>query len=209
MFETLKKVLHRPGPEPPMEVMEWRKPHTPDWHRLEQFQTQRIFIPDEVKTGGIHHSFLEGAKVINPSCYTHDDMTFWKKDLGGNSFPIPLPGDFRPEGFVRWPVEPAPIQGELWLVSPNHIYSLDIHKGNTVRFSRERVQIKYPYRGVRNIGPNPKITKHCFELIEAWMYLGNAEYWRNQIGGIFTSQMDLYEHDVPRDWMRKFYKFDV
>lgn len=194
--------------EPELQPFDWRKPHTPDWWRLEQFETQLVFIPDEVKTNGKYHDFIEDeGLMINPSCYTHEMMTFWLKDLGESSYPIPLPGDFRPEGFVRWPIEAAPIQGELWLLNPNQIYSLDIHKGNTVRFNRERVLIKYPYRGVRNVGPNPKITPHCFKLVTAWMYKGLTHYWADQVGGIFTSQMDLHEHDVPRDWIRKFYKF--
>jgi len=190
---------------------------TPDIWKLEQYMRQLIFVPDDMKSGGRLNRLLTETSwtptPLHPTCYTHDDYTFWKKDLGDASYPVVLPKDYRPSGYIRKDVIPAAIKGELWAIRPSGFLALDKQRQNGVQFRRERVMIKYPWRelGWSKTQPVPKISHlEYFTTVTAWMYIGVPEYWDNQIGGIFqTSQMDVFEHDVPKDWVNKFYKFDI
>ncbi len=216
MLKALKNFLHPPQQEDIDPIVEWahQNEHTPDMWKLEQYIRQLIFVPCDMKEGGNNHSLI--AEAINgPSykdAYTADEYTFWKKDLGGYSFPIVLPKDYRPDGFTIVPVESAPIKGELYFIRPPQFKVLDNHKNRGLQFTRERVGIRIPYRTV-SYGPKrplPVISNHnYFATVQAWMYIGVKEYWHDMIGGIFKSQMDLYVHDQPRVWIKKYYKFET
>jgi hypothetical protein len=196
-------------------AIEWahQNESTPDMWKLEQFIRQAIFVPCDMKKGGVNHHLIEEAinGPVYEDTYTADEYTFWKKDLGGHSFPIVLPKDYRPDAHTIVPVESAPIKGELYYIRPTQFAKLDTHRG-TGRFFRERVKIRIPYRTV-SYGPKkvlPEISNHSyFTTITAWMYMGVQQYWDPMIGGIFKSQMDLYEHDQPRVWIKQYYKFET
>jgi hypothetical protein len=219
MFNALKKLFN--GPEPiHEEAIEWAHQNelTPDLWRLEQFVRQRIFVPCDMKRGGKNHEIIESA-VNGPiflDVYTARDYTLWKKDLGSHSFPVALPGDYKPDAFTIVPVEAAPIKGELYHINPLQFVKLDKLRHPSM-FYRERVPIRIPYRTVKyrfggegTTDKFPTISNHnYFVTVDAWMYFGIEEYWDPMIGGIFKSQMDLYEHDQPRQWMKHFYKFET
>lgn len=216
MFKALRKHFSEiKAAELDAEAAEWAAQcdQTPDNWRLEQFIRQLIFVPDDMKKGGKNHDLIEEAinGPVHLDVYTADQYTFWLKDLGGHSFPVVLPGSYRPDAYTIVPVEAAPIKGELYFIRPSQFILLDKHKQNGVQFRRERVSIRIPYRTVK-YGPHdvlPKISQHMFVTTPAWMYVGVTEYWDPMIGGVFKGQMDLYEHDTKRVWMEKYYKFDV
>lgn len=217
MLSAVRKVFDRFQPVPAATNDFLRQTElTPDIWQLEQFQYLRIFVPCDMMTGKINNNLVKDAskdgKPLHPTCYTHNDYTFWKKDLGEHSYGVPLPASYRPTGFVRWPVEGARIRGELWGIRPNQFIVLDRLRQHGRMFVRRRVPITLPYRTVSYDDTRrlPNISDHkYFQTVDAWMYFGIPEYWDPQIGGIFAkAQLELHEHDQRRLWMNKFYKWE-
>lgn len=219
MLTSMVKKLFGSDDQLDYEAIEWAlQCHmTPDNWKLEQYIRQLVFVPCDMKKGGNNHHLIKDF-INGPSyedAYTSKEYTFWKKDLGGHSFPIVLPGDYRPDSFLGppemvEPIESAPIKGELYFIPGSHVKELDKHRVNGVQFTRDRVNIRIPYRTVafNKERPLPVISDHqFFSTVQAWMYVGVKDYWNPQIGGIFKSQMDLYEHDKPRVWIKRFYQF--
>lgn len=213
MLTAVKKWFGKDGPD--YEAIEWANQCilTPDNWKLEQYVRQLIFLPCDMKKGHRNHGLIEDHinGPVYEDVYTAQEYTFWKKDLGEASFPVVLPGDYRPDAFTPYEVEAAPIKGELYFIPGHHMKELDKHRLNGVQFVRDRVNIRIPYRTVsfNKERPLPVISDHkYFNTVPAWMYMGVKDYWDPQIGGIFQSQMDLYEHDNPRVWIKKYYKFE-
>lgn len=184
---------------------------TPDIWKLEQFERQFLFVVgDQIERNLAQEaSFVPIPKY--PVCYSHESVTLWKKDLGVRSYPIVLPKSYRPTGFTRYPIEPAPVVGELWSILPNQFILLDKHKQNGIQFRRERVDVQFPYHevGWSKERPLHKISRQYFVTKPAWMYIGIPEYWDTQIGGIFASaQIEITEHPVPRTRNNKYYRFE-
>lgn len=226
MLTRLKRIFSPEEAVPEEAAIEWAHQNelTPDFWRLEQYIRQWLFVPDDMKRGGVNHHLIEEAinGPIETDVYTAHPYTMWKKDLGTQSYPIVLPADYVPSGRTIVPVEPAPIKGELYGIRPSAFISLDKHKLNGLQFFRTRVDVRVSYRTVRYermtidpetllpVGsrrPLPIISEHGFVQFPAWMYQGFPDYWDPQLNGIFRSQMDLYEHDRPRVWIKKYYCF--
>lgn len=187
-----------------------------DYCKLEQYMFQLVFVADEMMKGKKHHSFISEyahhPEPLHPSVYTSSPFHFFFKDLGhGHSYPFALPSDFKPDGWLRGREDPGRIRGELWAVRPRAFISLDIHKQVGVQFRRERIRITYPTTPIAwsNGRPLPKILPDVVKTIEAWMYIGIPEYWKDQIGGIFQNQMQRYEHLPKKIWIDQFYKNDL
>lgn len=215
MLQALKELVWPSGPSVPAELPDWHWTH--DQWKLEQYHTQLLFVPDNMKVGGKYHNVLKelvpGEEPRNPSCYTHAKFLAFKQDLGEFSNAVIIAGDFKPSGFITngSAPDPAVVQGELYSVEASKLYLLDKHKRNGVQFVRQRVKITYPWRYVSWGKENkmPKISPHCFITIVAWMYVGVPTYWDSRIGGVFAKPLPLFEHEPPRPWIGEFYRFDV
>lgn len=202
------------------EATEPVEPEHPDWHWtndqwvLEQYLTQLLFVPDAMKEGGKFHEDLLARtydeKCHNPSCYTDKQFHAYKRDMQEHSDAIILPGDFKASNFVFNPPEASRIQGELYSVKAGELYLLDKLRLNGVQFIRQRVKIMYPFRYVTysKKNPNPEISPHGFKTCVAWMYVGLPSYWDPLIGGVLCKPLNLFEHDPPRLWIGKYFRFD-
>jgi len=218
MLQALKQLLpwRRSTPEV-QEPVDWAWTH--DTHIIEQYATQLLFVPDNMKKGFTNHVVLEeyliGDEPHNDKVYTHNKFLAYRQDLGPTrSNAIIMPGDYVPSGFVTKGTAPNPakIQGELYSVNSFKMYLLDKYKQNGVQFSRQRVRVTYPFRYVSKKTGScvpPTISPHGFKTIAAWMYVGIPSYWDNRIGGVFAQPLTLHEHDPPRAWIGEFYRFDV
>jgi len=219
MFENARKFFHLSTAEViNPEAEKWHRQYrrTPDLWYLNQHARQLVFIADDFKRGHRRHELIEGQEPIHPSCYTADSFTCYKKDLGVHSFPLPFEKhiDFQIHGWYK--PELARIQGELYALPSHFLWKvLDIEKENGLQFNRTRVSITVPWREVKyNIDPNvwvskiPTISRDYIRTIRAWMYIARPEYWDDYVGvALGTRAVDLYEHDTPKDWIKKYYKF--
>lgn len=194
---------------------------TPDIHDLERSETQRVFIYNEMKSGHRASVMLPDPYVVHDAtCYT--DAFFWlyKKRLGLASRAIALDESgtwFRPD----WDqVYGARIQGELCIIKSSHIPILDEFHKNTVEFTRKRVKILRPWRNiVRAKDGYPLNGEHLESLkakgivhsmrgcgtMDAWIYLGNKEYWSEQLSRMFTPTK-LYT-SPNEGWLKEYYSF--
>lgn len=213
MFNTVKKLLGLGKQEAhPLSI-----PDVPaDYWKLEQFHFCPLFVCDELMSKGKHHAFVSefahNPEPVHPSVYTSQKFHFFYKDLGhGHSYPYALPEDFKPDAWLRAEQPAARIKGELWMVKPEAFISLDIHKQVGVQFNRKRIRITYPTTPIAwsEGRPIPRILPDEVKTVEAWSYIGIPEYWRDQIGGIFQNQMQLYEHLPKKIWIEQFYKNDL
>lgn len=181
---------------------------SPDIWKLEQYETQRIFVADS-SLDGLLREATDIAEPIYQSCYTFMPYTLWRKDLGkDHTYSVILPGTYRPTGFVRWPVESFPVHGRVWDINPKQFILLDKARQNGLQFRRERIPISYPLVGVRwnRKAPIPKAVDHHI-IFDAWAYIGIPEYWDTQIGGVFArSQLEVI--DAPARLHKRFYKFE-
>jgi hypothetical protein len=217
MLQRLKQLFTSPQEATAKSVVDWANQNelTPDIWQLEQFEWQLIFVPypfemDFESKEKMIESVRQGQPV-HPSCYTHHPYHMFVKDLGRHSYPIPLPKEFEPSNFLRWPVEAARMKGQLWAIRPQLFISLDKAKQNGVQFRRSRVKITLPWREVKydKSSPLPHITDDYIVTKSAWMYEGVPDYWRDQIGGIFTScQVEHRSFVNPKQWIDKFYSFE-
>jgi hypothetical protein len=121
--------------------------------------------------------------------YTRAKFVSYVKELGKESFPIHLPEN---QGHRKSfnPKEPpaCSVRGELWFVSPEILAErLDNHRLNGVEFSRQIVEIKFPYRTPyvstdRDMGLKCVMyTNELTYMLRAWMYVGIEEYWDTQL----------------------------
>lgn len=219
MLQRLKQIF-TPTQEAatnPVAVHDWahQNQHTPDIWQLEQFEWQHIFVPYPFQMDfGSEKEMLETVRLgrpTHPTCYTHNEFNFFIKDLGSASYPIPMPKEYEPSAFLRWPVIPARIKGTMWSIPPSLFISLDKSKQNGVQFGRQRIKITLPWREVKydNKSPLPFITEDYLVTKTAWMYIGRPDYWNDQIGGIFQScQVEHKEFLTPKKWIDRFYEFE-
>src|SRR5579872_1423786 len=208
MLKLARKLMGRvPEQAPAVDLI--RPDITPDMWRLGQYKWQHLFVmgDENERDLAVEASFTQLPE--HPTCYTEAPFTLWKKDLGKESYPIPLPETYRPTGYVRWPVEPARIRGELWKIHPEQFILLDSHKQNGIQFRRQRIKIILPAAEVAWRGKNGYPTLgdfHVRAIIPAWAYLGIEDYWDAQIGGVFAgAQLELREGN--RKYAKQFYQF--
>lgn len=216
MFQAVTKLFSKEAVVLP-EAAEWLKQcqFTPDIWQLEQFQWKLFFVPDDLKTGMKNHGLIEdaiyGSAPLHPTCFTSQKFTFWKKDLGKESFPIPMTYDYEPSNWLRVRPVPARIKGELYAIRGNRFILLDNHRQNGLQFRRVLTDILLPYREVSysKAQPNPSISDDRIYTIPAQMYIGIPEYWDDMIGDLFTiREVPQFEFETPKKWIDCYYKFE-
>lgn len=215
MFTALKRFI-TPNSLMDIPTVDLGGDFTPDWWKLEQFERQLLFVDGTLMSGQANDfmvkEFSHVPMPIHPTVYTHADYTFWMKDLGRQSFPVMLPENYRPTGFVRWPIEPLRVRGELWAIRPQAFKKyIDEHMQNGVRYTRVRIKITLPYReiGWSKDKPLVKLSEYKTAVREAWAYVGIPEYWDPLIGGVFSgSQVLPRELDDHRPYVNQFYRFE-
>lgn len=213
MFQAMKDYFKSEEPA----AVEWHQQcsMTPDIWKIEQSMYQLIFIPDDMMRGQPNNHLIadagrDGETPVHPACFTLERFTFWKKDLGVNSFAIPMEKSFEPSGYLRVKATPAKIKGQLYAILSPRIKKLDIHRQNGVQFTRKRQMISLPYRQVRfnKERPLPNLSEEYLISVEAWMYVGIPAYWDDLIGDMFqVRECSKFELDTPKFWMEEYYKF--
>jgi hypothetical protein len=168
---------------------------TPDIFHLEQFKSQLLFVHDDMAQLQPNHDLikegsLSGFYPFNYG-YTTKSYSFLKKNLGLKSFPIALdiPIDVANQ-LPTYMSEEYRIRGELYAIRPLQFLKLDTHRQNGVQFIRRRVNINIGYKklyhhsitdskGVYHSEYN--LGKEQMLTVQAWMYVGREEYWRDQL----------------------------
>lgn len=174
------------------------KKYTPDYVELQQHKYQLLFCPDELMIG-YHKNDLLGKSESLATAFTVDEYTMVKKRLGKQSQAITLK-----ERNSMYPS--LPIKGKLFAVRPYRFLEIDKYKENRVQFYRERVALSVPYsvkmwckeRDLLQRAFNEK-RQHIFQqdpaIVEAWMYVGVNDYWKELLdGGMMYPAVKQYHH---------------
>lgn len=211
-----------PRPEFFTQMLEASK-FTPDIAKLEQYEWQLFFAPDELKRDHLNHHKLGESKFKFPG-FTQASYHFWDPPEAWNS-PVPM----KVEGFTNTlPFFPpiAKIKGEVHLIRPQAFHlELDRYRQNTVEYQRERVRLIVPYRKVvflkdHNLDPafgvqeafgrsdysgrSIKTSEEAVAIIRAWMYIGKPAYWDPIINGYDYGHVETFQAKTRR-WLSEYY----
>lgn len=222
VFSKLKKVVTGPdGVDKWVHTTRVDMTHTPDMPQLEEYEWQHVFVYDEMKTGGLfNHLVNVEMSGLFGTAYSQNRFQTWVKNIGEQSYPIPIEG--RPlapkflEGDLKYPPS-ARLRGELWTLRPYQLRLLDMHKANGVKFARRRVHLIYPYREVVRSKTSGKVFKTGEQvyIMRAWMYQAIPEFWLPYI-----QDQDHGQHHYPvchyhtnpeetKRWKQSYYDFNV
>jgi hypothetical protein len=178
---------------------------TPDLHILQQKAKHLLFVYDNVPGVGLNQHLDDPALATNEmSAFTLGTFSLWKKSLGVHSYPIALKSEVERGKYSKCPA--ARIRGELYLVNPNVFVTLDTQARNGVEFTRKKVKTYIPYRysWSQTLGQMP-FMERMFP-VEAWMYVGNPEFWDQQLdGGYHFQPVKMYAPNRP--WHKPYYSF--
>lgn len=202
-----------------------RAKHTPDYLKLQQYETQYLFIVDNMKKSQPKHWFIKDVSEKKCEAFTVDPFLCYDYNLGTETYPIPLAYGGEPLSqvptFSPMYNEPAIVSGELFLISNWSIFeSLDKLRGNGVKFQRSRVDIQIPYRKTKwlkdvskcpaeliPVSPSRATSGWYTHHMKAWMYVGIKEHWAPLIDGgyLFTPTKRV----KPRsEWVDQYYLFN-
>lgn len=171
--------------------------YTPDRLRLDQFATQFILN----YSPGFLQNIPEDQFTVYGNAFTDDDtFLMWKKILGDASFPVPmkftqsmprtspmLKITVKRDGQTNLLYPPGRIGGQLCLLkNPAHwLTELDNKVFNGLYFTRQRIKVLvyyHEYEGqISRSGPNHTGWVEKVAYVNAWIYLGEPEYWKEQI----------------------------
>lgn len=197
-----------------------RNRFTPDIGDLERSAFQRVFVYNQMKHGHWSQAFLpEDLVTRDATCYTDNYFVLHKKQLGQASQAIATDGDI-------WPLpcgataDRARVQGELYKIPSSHIPIIDTYHQNTIEFERRRVRILRPWRHIVRAKDGFPLNGEMLEsfkargivhsmrgigTIEAWMYIGNPDYWEKQMASLFST-VPLFTS--PNEaWLKSYYAF--
>lgn len=195
--------------------------YTPDAARLFEYQNCLLFVCDGHLSRHQHFpQMLKFGPTLFPGYSTYPTLfTMQRYQMFFHStervvVPMHADDDFFPM---------AKVKGQLHLVTPQLIHSLDSFYQNGVRYRRRRVKFILPYRE-KVLGPwktlNGKPLPRALQgwrakegaekihIIEAYMYVGRRSYWAGKLdGGYETLQCPIQFPNVEKNWLPRYYEF--
>lgn len=200
---------------------------TPDIAKLEQYEWQLFFAPDEFKRDHLMHKKIGapeyGTRYQFPG-FTQGNFHFWTPPAPWSS-PVPTKVEGHTNALPFFPPI-AKIKGEVHLIRPQLFHlELDPYRQNTVEYRRERIRLIVPYRKVlflkdHNLDPafgvqenfsrseytgsSIKTSEESTCIIRAWMYIGVPEFWNPLINGFDYGHVETFSSKVRR-WADTYY----
>jgi gamma-glutamylcyclotransferase (GGCT)/AIG2-like uncharacterized protein YtfP len=174
---------------------------TPDMWNMERRQFQLLFVYDEMMNGHRQHNLISEHSVGVATAFSQEKFILWRKNLGKESYPIPLTKRYTS-------VPPARIKGELYAVSSPQYKELDKYKVNGVHFIRVRMNVDIPYRQLVKTRQDQGtvLLEEKIQTIRAWMYVGVPSFWDDMIdSGYLFSPVRSYTPN--REWLGNYYYF--
>jgi len=199
---------------------QWMKngdiPTTPDSNKLLDKEFWYLFAYGD-QTGGFRHQLKDSIRVC-PAFTDENDLILWNKKAGKDSEAIALKWEdsispayknTKINGRLAYPK--GRVKGELYLVPTYLYFKLDLDKQNGVQFRRGRVPILIPSKVIKRPGAlstqasyrewvdvNPVTSEESIQKLEAWMYCGNIDYWRNHLKGFEFRPVRSYEPEAAK-----------
>lgn len=196
--------------------------HTPDAASIFQYKHMLLFVCDGYQSKHEHFPSLVRFGPTLFEGYSNYPTVFTMR--GFNLFFDTSTKAVVPLHAMDDSVYPhAKIKGQLHLVTPTLIHSLDIRYQNRVQFRRQRVKLLLPYhtklRGpwtTLDGKPLPRALQgwrakegtEKIHIIEAWMYVGRQTYWYPLLdGGYRTLQCPIQFPNIEKNWLPRYYEY--
>ena len=188
--------------------------YTPDNSKLEQYEFQLLFSPDETQRGYPQYSLIEDS-VFVCHAFTQKLYNYWQQRDGQL---IPL--EANAPAAVKYFPPALRIKGELHAIRPYQFRELDTWKQNTIQYVRQRVKLLIPHREVivndyydedgRELPPCLQGKKGIvgpeqIQVVRAWMYVGKDDYW-DPILTPFNFHA-VQHHTSRRPWLKEYYSY--
>ena len=188
--------------------------YTPDNSKLEQYEFQLLFCPDETQRGYSHYSLIEDS-VFECHAFTQKFYNYWQQRDGQL---IPL--EANAPAAVKYFPPSLRIKGELHAIRPYQFRALDTYKQNTVQYTRQRVKLLVPFREVRlsdNYAEDGRELPSCLQgkkgvvgpehiqVVRAWMYVGRDDYWDPLLNAYNFRKVQ--HHESRRAWLKEYYSY--
>jgi AIG2-like family. len=188
--------------------------HSPDLGKLEQYEFQLLFSPDETQRGYPQYPLIEDS-VFLCHAFTQKTYNYWQQRDGQL---IPLEAD-KPAAVKYFPPS-LRIKGEVHAIRPYQFRDLDTWKQNTVQYNRKRVKLLIPHREVivddyydedgKELplclqGKKGIVGPEQIHIIRAWMYVGRDEYW-DELLTPFNFHA-VQHHMSRRPWLKEYYSY--
>lgn len=188
--------------------------YTPDNAKLEEYEFQLLFCPDETQRGYPQYPLIEDS-VFMTHAFTQKLYNYWQQRDGQL---IPL--EARAPAAVKYFPPSLRIKGEVHAIRPHQFRELDTYKLNTVQYRRQRVKLLVPHRKVilsdyydtdgKELplclqGKKGITSSEMVHVIRAWMYVGIDEYWDPLLSAYnFTK---VQHHTSRREWLKEYYSY--
>lgn len=188
--------------------------YSPDLGKLEQYEFQLLFSPDETQRGYPQYPLIEDSAFVCHA-FTQRLYNYWQQRDGQL---IPL--EATAPAVVKYFPPSLRIKGELNLVRPYQFRELDTWKQNTVQYVRKRVKLLVPYREVIRkdyFDEDGKELPLCLQgkkgvtspervhIVRAWMYVGREEYWDELLSPYNFKAVQT--HESRRPWLKEYYSY--
>jgi hypothetical protein len=203
--------------------MDSRVKYTPDASKLFQYRRVLLFVCD-----GHQSKHREFPKLLKygptlfpgftdyPTVFTMSGFNLFHDTESGQVVPLHADSD----GFYPC----AKIKGQLHLVTPDLIHSLDIHYQNGVQYRRRQVRLILPHRPklkgpwkTLNGKPLPRAlqgwrqkegAERIHILKDVYMYVGSKKYWEPHLdGGYRTLQCPIQFPNKEKNWLPRYYEY--
>ncbi len=202
---------------PPLELQDeiaWVRQmvqNTPDIGKLEQYEFQLLFSPDETQRGYPQYPLIEDSAFVCHG-FTQKPYSFWQQR---DRQVIPM--EAGPEHAIKYFPPPLKVKGEVHAIRPYQFIDLDNFKGNTVQYVRKRVKLIVPYRevvseeyGEKDLplalqGKKGALSPEKVVLVRAWMYVGNPEYWDSVLNTHTFKAVQTHKSRVA--WRQEYYSY--
>lgn len=202
--------------------MDSRVCYTPDAAALFEFKRVWLFVCDGHQSKHEHFpkmlkfgSTLVPEYTTYPTVFTMQGFEMFYDTPSGQVVPL--------HAIEKTSFPSAKIKGQLHLVRPELIHSLDIRYQNTIQYRRRRIKLIIPYREklrgpwkTVNGKPLPRALQgwrakegpEKIHILEAYMYIGRHKYWQSRLdGGYSTLQCPILFPNVEKNWLPRYYEF--
>lgn len=195
---------------------------TPDISKLEMYEWQLFFAPDELKKDHVKHALLGDDKQYKFPAFTQKGYHFWQANA---PFDAPVAMETEPVNVSPFFPPVAKIKGEIYAIRPQRFLDLDRYRQNTVEYERQRVRFVVPYRKVlwlkdhnldpsfgvqdefsrsRYTGSSVTTSEERVAILRAWMYIGKPEFFDPLISAYTHSPVETF-HAKNRRWCETYY----
>lgn len=188
--------------------------YSPDLSKLEQYEFQLLFSPDETQRGYPQYPLIEDSAFVCHA-FTQKLYNYWQQRDGQL---IPL--EANAPAVVKYFPPNLRIKGEVHAIRPYQFRELDTWKQNTVQYRRQRVKLLVPFREVivgDYFDEDGKELPLCLQgkkgvtgpeqvhVIRAWMYVGIDSYWDPLLSPFNFHAVQ--HHESRRKWLKEYYSY--